>query len=647
MERRLLYLTKNAKRVNEYSEKDIEVLEGLDAIRKRPGMYIGGTGIKALHHMFYEILDNAVDEAISGYCNEIKITINKDGSITVDDNGRGIPVGKHPKLKKSTLEIILTTLHSGSKFGGNKYNYSGGLHGVGLSVVNALSEKVTVKIHREGQIWELNLERGKPIDKTTPVGKTNRTGTIVTFKPDDTIFESVNFNSETMIDRIKEIAFLNQGLTIYFTDKREDPHIEEVFNYSGGIAEYVTEINKTKNPLHKDVIFFRNERDNVVVECALQYTDDYKESLYSFVNNIKTIDGGTHELGFKYALSRVVNDIARQKNILKDKDNNMTGDDIREGLTAVLSVKMNNPVFEGQTKGKLSNTEIRSIVDSITFESLYNYFNKNHSILSTIVKKAKEAARAREAERKARQITNKKNTSDITGLSSKLAQCSSRKPEECELFIVEGNSAGGTAKQGRNRNFQAILPLRGKILNCEKSRITKILSSKEIRTIITAIGAGIGKEFSIDKAKYHKIIIMTDADVDGEHIRTLLLTFFYRFMKPLIDEGYIYIARPPLYKISKGKRVEYVFTEKEKDRLLKELGDNVEVQRYKGLGEMNPEQLWETTMNPENRVLIRITEEDAVISDKVFSTLMGNKVDLRRSFIEKRAKYAEVDFSNF
>lgn len=647
MERRLLYLTKNAKRVNEYSEKDIEVLEGLDAIRKRPGMYIGGTGIKALHHMFYEILDNAVDEAISGYCNEIKITINKDGSITVDDNGRGIPVGKHPKLKKSTLEIILTTLHSGSKFGGNKYNYSGGLHGVGLSVVNALSEKVTVKIHREGQIWELNLERGKPIDKTTPVGKTNRTGTIVTFKPDDTIFESVNFNSETMIDRIKEIAFLNQGLTIYFTDKREDPHIEEVFNYSGGIAEYVTEINKTKNPLHKDVIFFRNERDNVVVECALQYTDDYKESLYSFVNNIKTIDGGTHELGFKYALSRVVNDIARQKNILKDKDNNMTGDDIREGLTAVLSVKMNNPVFEGQTKGKLSNTEIRSIVDSITFESLYNYFNKNHSILSTIVKKAKEAARAREAERKARQITNKKNTSDIAGLSSKLAQCSSRKPEECELFIVEGNSAGGTAKQGRNRNFQAILPLRGKILNCEKSRITKILSSKEIRTIITAIGAGIGKEFSIDKAKYHKIIIMTDADVDGEHIRTLLLTFFYRFMKPLIDEGYIYIARPPLYKISKGKRVEYVFTEKEKDRLLKELGDNVEVQRYKGLGEMNPEQLWETTMNPENRVLIRITEEDAVISDKVFSTLMGNKVDLRRSFIEKRAKYAEVDFSNF
>lgn len=640
-------MTKNAKRVNEYSEKDIEVLEGLDAIRKRPGMYIGGTGIKALHHMFYEILDNAVDEAISGYCNEIKITINKDGSITVDDNGRGIPVGKHPKLKKSTLEIILTTLHSGSKFGGNKYNYSGGLHGVGLSVVNALSEKVTVKIHREGQIWELNLERGKPIDKTTPVGKTNRTGTIVTFKPDDTIFESVNFNSETMIDRIKEIAFLNQGLTIYFTDKREDPHIEEVFNYSGGIAEYVTEINKTKNPLHKDVIFFRNERDNVVVECALQYTDDYKESLYSFVNNIKTIDGGTHELGFKYALSRVVNDIARQKNILKDKDNNMTGDDIREGLTAVLSVKMNNPVFEGQTKGKLSNTEIRSIVDSITFESLYNYFNKNHSILSTIVKKAKEAARAREAERKARQITNKKNTSDIAGLSSKLAQCSSRKPEECELFIVEGNSAGGTAKQGRNRNFQAILPLRGKILNCEKSRITKILSSKEIRTIITAIGAGIGKEFSIDKAKYHKIIIMTDADVDGEHIRTLLLTFFYRFMKPLIDEGYIYIARPPLYKISKGKRVEYVFTEKEKDRLLKELGDNVEVQRYKGLGEMNPEQLWETTMNPENRVLIRITEEDAVISDKVFSTLMGNKVDLRRSFIEKRAKYAEVDFSNF
>jgi len=633
--------------MDNYSEKDIEVLEGLDAVRRRPGMYIGGTGIKALHHMFYEILDNAVDEAISGYCNEIRVTINKDGSVTVADNGRGIPVGKHPKLKKSTLEVILTTLHSGSKFGGNKYSYSGGLHGVGLSVVNALSEKLTVQVHREGQIWELNLEKGKPIDTTTPIGTTDKTGTIVTFKPDDTIFESVVFNSETMMDRIKEIAFLNQGLTIYFSDKREEPHIEEVFSYNGGITEYVAEINKTKTPLHKEVIFFRNERDNVVVECAMQYTDDFTESIYSFVNNVKTVDGGTHELGFKYGLSRVVNEIARVKNILKDKDSNISGDDIREGLTAVINIKMKEPQFEGQTKGKLTNTEVRSIVDSITFESLYNYFNKNTSVLSTIVNKAKEAARAKEAERKARQISNKKNTTDIAGLSSKLAQCTSRKPEECELFIVEGNSAGGTAKQGRDRNFQAILPLRGKILNSEKSRITKILSSNEIKTIIAAIGAGIGKDFSIDKVKYHKIIIMTDADVDGEHIRTLLLTFFYRFMKPLIDEGYIYIARPPLYKITKGKRVEYVFTEKEKDRLLEELGENAEVQRYKGLGEMNPEQLWETTMNPANRVLIKVTEEDAIISDKIFSTLMGNKVDLRRGFIEKRAKYAEVDLSNF
>lgn len=633
--------------MDNYSEKDIEVLEGLDAVRRRPGMYIGGTGIKALHHMFYEILDNAVDEAISGYCNEIRVTINKDGSVTVADNGRGIPVRKHPKLKKSTLEVILTTLHSGSKFGGNKYSYSGGLHGVGLSVVNALSEKLTVQVHREGQIWELNLEKGKPIDTTTPIGTTDKTGTIVTFKPDDTIFESVVFNSETMMDRIKEIAFLNQGLTIYFSDKREEPHIEEVFSYNGGITEYVAEINKTKTPLHKEVIFFRNERDNVVVECAMQYTDDFTESIYSFVNNVKTVDGGTHELGFKYGLSRVVNEIARVKNILKDKDSNISGDDIREGLTAVINIKMKEPQFEGQTKGKLTNTEVRSIVDSITFESLYNYFNKNTSVLSTIVNKAKEAARAREAERKARQISNKKNTTDIAGLSSKLAQCTSRKPEECELFIVEGNSAGGTAKQGRDRNFQAILPLRGKILNSEKSRITKILSSNEIKTIIAAIGAGIGKDFSIDKVKYHKIIIMTDADVDGEHIRTLLLTFFYRFMKPLIDEGYIYIARPPLYKITKGKRVEYVFTEKEKDRLLEELGENAEVQRYKGLGEMNPEQLWETTMNPANRVLIKVTEEDAIISDKIFSTLMGNKVDLRRGFIEKRAKYAEVDLSNF
>lgn len=640
-------MTKNINKMDNYSEKDIEVLEGLDAVRRRPGMYIGGTGIKALHHMFYEILDNAVDEAISGYCNEIRVTINKDGSVTVADNGRGIPVRKHPKLKKSTLEVILTTLHSGSKFGGNKYSYSGGLHGVGLSVVNALSEKLTVQVHREGQIWELNLEKGKPIDTTTPIGTTDKTGTIVTFKPDDTIFESVVFNSETMMDRIKEIAFLNQGLTIYFSDKREEPHIEEVFSYNGGITEYVAEINKTKTPLHKEVIFFRNERDNVVVECAMQYTDDFTESIYSFVNNVKTVDGGTHELGFKYGLSRVVNEIARVKNILKDKDSNISGDDIREGLTAVINIKMKEPQFEGQTKGKLTNTEVRSIVDSITFESLYNYFNKNTSVLSTIVNKAKEAARAREAERKARQISNKKNTTDIAGLSSKLAQCTSRKPEECELFIVEGNSAGGTAKQGRDRNFQAILPLRGKILNSEKSRITKILSSNEIKTIIAAIGAGIGKDFSIDKVKYHKIIIMTDADVDGEHIRTLLLTFFYRFMKPLIDEGYIYIARPPLYKITKGKRVEYVFTEKEKDRLLEELGENAEVQRYKGLGEMNPEQLWETTMNPANRVLIKVTEEDAIISDKIFSTLMGNKVDLRRGFIEKRAKYAEVDLSNF
>lgn len=640
-------MTKNINKMDNYSEKDIEILEGLDAVRRRPGMYIGGTGIKALHHMFYEILDNAVDEAISGYCNEIRVTINKDGSVTVADNGRGIPVRKHPKLKKSTLEVILTTLHSGSKFGGNKYSYSGGLHGVGLSVVNALSEKLTVQVHREGQIWELNLEKGKPIDTTTPIGTTDKTGTIVTFKPDDTIFESVVFNSETMMDRIKEIAFLNQGLTIYFSDKREEPHIEEVFSYNGGITEYVAEINKTKTPLHKEVIFFRNERDNVVVECAMQYTDDFTESIYSFVNNVKTVDGGTHELGFKYGLSRVVNEIARVKNILKDKDSNISGDDIREGLTAVINIKMKEPQFEGQTKGKLTNTEVRSIVDSITFESLYNYFNKNTSVLSTIVNKAKEAARAREAERKARQISNKKNTTDIAGLSSKLAQCTSRKPEECELFIVEGNSAGGTAKQGRDRNFQAILPLRGKILNSEKSRITKILSSNEIKTIIAAIGAGIGKDFSIDKVKYHKIIIMTDADVDGEHIRTLLLTFFYRFMKPLIDEGYIYIARPPLYKITKGKRVEYVFTEKEKDRLLEELGENAEVQRYKGLGEMNPEQLWETTMNPANRVLIKVTEEDAIISDKIFSTLMGNKVDLRRGFIEKRAKYAEVDLSNF
>lgn len=640
-------MTKNINKMDNYSEKDIEILEGLDAVRRRPGMYIGGTGIKALHHMFYEILDNAVDEAISGYCNEIRVTINKDGSVTVADNGRGIPVRKHPKLKKSTLEVILTTLHSGSKFGGNKYSYSGGLHGVGLSVVNALSEKLTVQVHREGQIWELNLEKGKPIDTTTPIGTTDKTGTIVTFKPDDTIFESVVFNSETMMDRIKEIAFLNQGLTIYFSDKREEPHIEEVFSYNGGITEYVAEINKTKTPLHKEVIFFRNERDNVVVECAMQYTDDFTESIYSFVNNVKTVDGGTHELGFKYGLSRVVNEIARVKNILKDKDSNISGDDIREGLTAVINIKMKEPQFEGQTKGKLTNTEVRSIVDSITFESLYNYFNKNTSVLSTIVNKAKEAARAREAERKARQISNKKNTTDIAGLSSKLAQCTSRKPEECELFIVEGNSAGGTAKQGRDRNFQAILPLRGKILNSEKSRITKILSNNEIKTIIAAIGAGIGKDFSIDKVKYHKIIIMTDADVDGEHIRTLLLTFFYRFMKPLIDEGYIYIARPPLYKITKGKRVEYVFTEKEKDRLLEELGENAEVQRYKGLGEMNPEQLWETTMNPANRVLIKVTEEDAIISDKIFSTLMGNKVDLRRGFIEKRAKYAEVDLSNF
>lgn len=631
----------------DYGADNIEVLEGLEAVRKRPGMYIGGTGSKALHHMVYEVVDNSVDEALAGHCDTINIFLEKDGSVTVQDNGRGIPVGKHSKFNKSALEIIMTVLHSGGKFNKDNYAFSGGLHGVGLSVVNALSSKVIVTVKREGHIWELELERGEVKGSIKKVGKTKETGTQINFHPDGEIFETTLFNYDILVQRFKEMAFLNKGLTIVITDNREKKPISESFTFEGGIVQFIEELNKVKNTLHNEVIFFQGEKEGVIFECALQYTNDFTENIVSFANNIRTADGGTHEEGFKRALSRSLNDAARKKKILKAKDTNLTGDDLREGLTLVISIKVPEPQFEGQTKGKLVNTEVRGISDSIASENLTNYFLDHPTIVTKIVKKAKEAAKAREMARKSKEVNSKKNTVDIAGLSSKLAKCTSKNPDETELYIVEGDSAGGSAKQGRNRYFQAILPLRGKVINSEKARLSKILSNEEIKTMIATIGTGIGKDFDIENAKYKKIVIMTDADVDGEHIRTLLLTFFYRFMKPLIDEGYIYIAKPPLYKITQGKNVEYVFTENEKNKLLKEWkGKKVEIQRYKGLGEMDPKQLWETTMDPAHRVLIRVTETDAIVSDKIFTTLMGSGVDERREFIKRHAKYANIDYSN-
>ncbi|GAW30211.1 MULTISPECIES: DNA topoisomerase (ATP-hydrolyzing) subunit B [unclassified Carboxydocella] len=622
---------------NTYSASQIQVLEGLEPVRKRPGMYIGSTGPKGLHHLVYEVVDNSIDEALAGFCDNVEVVIHKDNSVTVTDNGRGIPVDIHPQTGRPAVEVVLTVLHAGGKFGGGGYKVSGGLHGVGVSVVNALSEWLIARVKRDGKIHEQRYERGIPVTDLLVVGECQDTGTQISFKPDHLIFEELEFNYETLAQRLRELSFLNQGVKITLKDERTGA--EEVYQHEGGIRDFVVYLNKNKDPLHDQVIYFAANKDRVQVEVALQYNSGYTEGIFSFANNINTPEGGTHEAGFKTALTRIINDYARKHNLLKENEGNLTGEDVREGLTAVISVKVEEPQFEGQTKTKLGNTEVRGIVDAVVTEGMGTFLEENPAIARKIIEKAVNAARAREAARKARELTRRKNALETTSLPGKLADCSSKDPAECELYLVEGDSAGGSAKQGRDRRFQAILPLRGKIINVEKARLDKIFANEEIRAIITALGCGISDEFDLSKARYHRIIIMTDADVDGSHIRTLLLTFFYRYMRPLIDAGYVYIAQPPLYLVKKGKEHYYTYSDQELERLLGQIGrDGITIQRYKGLGEMNPEQLWETTMDPENRTILQVTMEDAAAADEIFTILMGDKVEPRREFIQKHAK---------
>ncbi|HGM3506309.1 DNA topoisomerase (ATP-hydrolyzing) subunit B [Clostridioides sp. ZZV15-6383] len=624
----------------EYGASQIQVLEGLEAVRKRPGMYIGSTSPRGLHHLVYEVVDNSIDEALQGYCSDIYVSINEDGSVLVKDNGRGIPVEIHPKTGKSTLETVLTNLHAGGKFGGGGYKVSGGLHGVGVSVVNALSKWMTAEVYLNGKIYKQTYEKGLPTSKLEVVGESQNTGTIIQFMPDATIFDEIEFKYETLEYRLRELSFLNKGIRIVFEDKREDQKKRKEFYYTGGLVEYIKYLNKTRTGIHDDIVYIDKKVDDCIVELAMQYTDGYTENIYSFANNINTHEGGTHLSGFKAALTKTVNDYAKRNKFLKENDVNLLGEDIREGLTAVVSVKLPEPQFEGQTKTKLGNSFMRGVVDSVTVDELGSFLEENPSTARIIVDKALRAQRAREAAKKARELTRRKSVLESTSLPGKLADCAEKDPAKSEIFLVEGDSAGGSAKQGRDRNSQAILPLRGKILNVEKSRLDRILSSDEIKNMITAYGCGIGEDFDIDKARYHKIIIMTDADVDGAHIRTLLLTFFFRYMRPLIDEGYVYAAQPPLYKVTKQKKEHYVYSDKELNILLDEIGRNgVELQRYKGLGEMNAEQLWETTMNPETRTLLQVTVEDAAIADEVFSMLMGDKVAPRKEFIEENARF--------
>ena len=623
-----------------YDESQIQVLEGLEAVRKRPGMYIGSTSSRGLHHLVYEIVDNSIDEALAGFCKNIEVAINEDNSITVIDDGRGMPVGIHPKMGKSTVEVIMTVLHAGGKFGGGGYKVSGGLHGVGASVVNALSEYCEVTVTREGHVWQQKYSRGNILCDLTKIGDSDGHGTKVMFKPDPEIFEDTIFDFEVLASRLRELAFLNKGIAITLIDKREEEERVEKYHYEGGIKEFVSYLNRNKEVLHESPIYVEGEKDGIIAEIALQYNDGYNESLYSFANNIDTIEGGTHLAGFKSALTRAINDYAKRFGHIKDSDKNLSGDDAREGLTAVVSVKISEPQFEGQTKTKLGNSEVRGVVDSIVAEGVSIFLEENPAVGKIIIDKALMAARARDAARKARELT-RKSVLERSTLPGKLADCSSKDPKECEIYIVEGDSAGGSAKQGRNRKFQAILPLRGKILNVEKQRLDRILNSETIRSMITAFGAGIGKDFDEEKLRYDRIIIMTDADVDGAHIRTLLLTFFYRYMRPLIDGGHVYIAQPPLYKVSKGKKEGYAYTEEELANLLEEFGgkDNtINIQRYKGLGEMNASQLWETTMDPEHRILKKATVSDAIVADEIFTILMGDKVEPRREFIQKNAK---------
>ena len=640
-----------------YGAEQIQILEGLEGVRRRPGMYIGSTGPRGLHHLVYEIVDNSIDEALAGFCNHIIVTIHENNSITVEDNGRGIPVGIHEKTGKSAVEAAMTMLHAGGKFGGGGYKVSGGLHGVGMSVVNALSTWLEVRIHRDGFLWQQEYRRGVPVYDLRQIGLSDRTGTIITFAPDPEIFEDLIYSAETLSSRLRELSFLNKGITIELIDERvkETENEEEsaddknkrrqVFHYTGGVEDFVKYINRNKDALHK-VIYYEGEKDRVQVEIALQYTDSYTENIFSYVNNIHTQEGGTHEVGLKTALTRVVNDYARRLNVLKENNANLSGEDIREGITAVLSVKVEEPQFEGQTKTKLGNTEVRGIVDAMVSEGVGIYLEEHPTEAKRIIEKTVQASRAREAARKAREMTRRKSVLEKTSLPGKLADCTMTDPALCELYLVEGDSAGGSAINGRDRRTQAILPLRGKILNVEKARLDRILGNEEIRAMITAMGAGISDDFDINKARYHKLIIMTDADVDGAHIRTLLLTFFFRYMRPLVEAGYVYIAQPPLYraKAKRGKEDQYLYDDADLERFFATRDkDKYDISRYKGLGEMDASELWETTMNPENRTMLRVSVEDAVAAEEMFTVLMGDKVEPRRDFIQANAKYATLD----
>lgn len=628
------------KATSSYGAAQITVLEGLDAVRRRPGMYIGDTSLRGLHHLVWEIVDNSIDEALAGYCTKIKVIILPDNSIAVYDNGRGIPVDIHPKLGVPAVEVALTKLHAGGKFDKETYKVSGGLHGVGLSVVNALSVELIVQVKREGKIHVQKYSRGKPITPLQVTGETTETGTIVQFKPDHEIFSETEFHYDVLAKRLRELAFLNEGVEIELVDDRsqEQEKRHDLFKYSGGIKEFVMYIDQNKQPLH-EVISFESTRQDVVVEIAMRYNSSYQENVFSFVNNINTIEGGTHLSGFKTALTRALNNVAKEMS--NGKELKLTGDDVKEGLTAIISVKVPEPLFEGQTKTKLGNSEVFGIVSSIIHDQLTIYFGEHPSIGKNIVGKCLDAARAREAARKARELMRRKSALEGAGLPGKLADCSSRDPTKCELYLVEGDSAGGSAKMGRDRGFQAILPLRGKILNVEKARLHKVMENKEILAMIAALGTGVSEEFALEKLRYHKVIIMTDADVDGSHIMTLLLTFFYRYMKPLIERGHIYIAMPPLYRLQKGKQVKYVYSDAEKEKNVSEMGESIAgitIQRYKGLGEMNAEQLWDTTMDPATRTLKKVEIEDAIAADQMFTILMGDEVEPRREFIEKHSK---------
>ncbi|MFQ9922616.1 MAG: DNA topoisomerase (ATP-hydrolyzing) subunit B [Beduini sp.] len=629
-----------------YDESDIQVLEGLEAVRKRPGMYIGSTSTRGLHHLVWEIVDNAIDEALAGYCTEINVILEKDDIVKITDNGRGMPTGIHAKTGKSTVETIFTVLHAGGKFGGGGYKVSGGLHGVGASVVNALSEWLEVYVHnsRDGKLYYQKFANGgKAVEDLKMIGDTDKTGSEVIFKADPTIFtESTTYDYETLRDRIRQLAFLNKGLRIVLIDRRQDEEKKTVYYYEGGIKEYVAFINKNKTPIHDDIIYMEDEQDGIQIEVAMQYNDGYQPNIYSFCNNINTIEGGTHEEGFRLALTRGINNYAKAKGLMKKDDDNLTGDDVREGLTSIISVKHPDPQYEGQTKTKLGNAEVRRIASNIISSELDKFLLENPDTAKIVVEKALLASRARMAAKRAREMTRRKSALEVSSLPGKLADCTSKDPTISEVFIVEGDSAGGSAKLGRDRNTQAILPLRGKILNVEKARLERILTNAEIRSMITAFGTGIGDEFDVSKLRYHKIVIMTDADVDGGHIRILMLTFLYRYLRPLVEQGFVYAAQPPLYLLKQGKEEHYCYSDDELDRLKEELGPNARytIQRYKGLGEMDAEQLWETTMDPERRVLLQITVDDAMEADLIFDMLMGEKVEPRREFIQENAKYA-------